>query len=216
MNRLSILFLFSLFLSSPGSAWDLGVFGETFEIMEKDLLEHIKAHLFQMRQDGSLEAENNKIKEKILSNVKTPQPVDGIKHTETERTFKYDPTIELTRDLADHKGRIFARKGDRFNPLETMTLSKPLLFIDGDDKKQIEWAVSKLEDESIRGHKSSKITLVKGSPLELIERLNRYIYFDQHGIITTKLGIKHVPAIVLQKEGEKILTVCEESLRQRE
>jgi len=137
MRRLIFPFLFSLFLSSPGSARDLGVFGETFEIMEKDLLEHIKARLFQMRQDGSLEFESNKIKEKILSNVKTPQAVSGIKHAETERIFKYDPTIELTQDLSDHKGQVFARKGDRFNPLETMTLSKPLLFIVVDDKKQI-------------------------------------------------------------------------------
>jgi conjugal transfer pilus assembly protein TraW len=169
-----------------------------------------------MQENGSLEAESNRIREKILSNVRTPQAVPGIKHTETERTFEYDPTIELTRDLSDHNGRnggdarLFARKGDRFNPLDVMSLSKPLLFIDGDDEKQVKWAIAKLKDESIPGHSSAKIILVKGSPLELQKKLNRDIYFDQHGVITSKLGIQQVPAIVLQKEGEKVLTIIEE------
>jgi conjugal transfer pilus assembly protein TraW len=184
----------------------------------------MQARLFQMQQDGSLKAESNKIKEKILNNVKTPQAVTGIKHTEIERTFKYDPTIELTRDLADHKGQIFARKGDRFNPLDVIMLSKPLLFIDGDDETHIKWAISKIKDESIRGHASCKIILVKGSPLELQASValgkNRDIYFDQHGILTTKLGIQHVPAIVFQgaiedRASEKVLTIIEEKAAEK-
>ncbi|GHT93168.1 hypothetical protein FACS1894122_07980 [Alphaproteobacteria bacterium] len=51
--------------------------------------------------------------------------------------------------------------------------------------------------------------LVKGSPLELQKRLHRDIYFDQQGILTSKFGIKHVPAIVFQKADEKFLTILE-------
>ena len=214
--KLQVL-LISFFFFMNLHAKNLGVFGEAFEIEEKDLLEYMQERLLQMQQDGSLEAENNKIKEKILNNVKTPPAVSGIKHTEIERTFEYDPTIELTRNLADHKGQVFAKKGDRFNPLDTVTLSKPLLFIDGDDENQIQWAVSKLNKNNF-----SKVILVKGSPLDLQKKsggdvrhggnacLNRDIYFDQYGLITTKLGIKHVPAIVFQKEMEKVLTINEE------
>ena len=181
----------------------LGIFGETFEIHEMDLLEKIQTRLLQMQKDGSLEVENEKIKERILGNIETPQAIAGVKTTEKERTFEYDPTIELTQDLTDRKGRIFARKGDRFNPLDTVNLSKPLLFIDGDDEKQIQWAISKSE------FWKSKIILVKGTPLKLQERLKRDIYFDQHGFITNKLVITQVPAIVFQKSGEKVLTISE-------
>ena len=207
---MKVLFTFLMFFTIE--AKDLGVFGETFEIKEKDLLEYIQTRLLQMQQDGSLEAESNRIREKILNNVKTPQAVANIKHTEVERTFKYDPTIEITQDIADHKGQVFARKGDRFNPLEIVSLSKPLLFIDGDDEKQVQWAVLKIAENNL-----SKIILVKGSPFEIQKKLNRDIYFDQHGFITSKLGIQHVPAIVYQNEGviedhasEKVLTIREE------
>lgn len=223
-----IIFLFSIFFAVECK--DLGNFGETFDVKERNLLEHIQTRLFQMQQDGSLETESDKINEKILSNVRSPQTVAGIKNTETERTFEYDPTIELTQDLTDHNGRVFAKKGDRFNPLEVMRLSKPLLFIDGDDEKQVKWAIAKLEDKDIQGHSSAKIILVKGSPLDLQKRLTdvdnmtyadqskqlqqmpalQALYFDQHGVITSKLGIQQVPAILYQKKGKKVLTIREE------
>jgi len=215
MKKIIFLFLLISFFmdSSVTLAKDLGVFGETFEIKEKDLLDHIRIRLFQMQKDGSLEAENRKIKEKILANVKTPKPIASIKHTEVERTFEYDPTIELTQDLADHKGRVFAKKGDRFNPLDKITLSKPLLFIDGDDEKHVKWAIAKINGNNPGGDaRLCRIILIKGSPLDLQEQLKRDIYFDQHGILTNKLGIKHVPAIVLQEKGKKVLTITEEAI----
>ena len=208
---MKILVLFLVLVTFFVEAKDLGVFGETFKIIEKDLLEHIKIRLVQMQQDGSLEIESNKIKEKILVNVRTPQAVENIKHTETERTFEYDPTVELTRDLTDHKGNVFAKKGDRFNPLDMVSLSKPLLFIDGNENTHIKWANAKINKNNL-----CRIILVKGSPLDLRssfapgKELGRDIFFDQHGTLTTKLGIKNVPAIVFQKEGEKVLTVREE------
>ena len=46
-----------------------------------------------------------------------------------------------------------------------------------------------------------KIILVKGEPLKL-QREQReqkiWIYFDQAGFLTQKLGIKEVPALVIQ------------------
>jgi conjugal transfer pilus assembly protein TraW len=39
--------------------------------------------------------------------------------------------------------------------------------------------------------------------LELQENLNRELYFDQAGEITSRLGIKHVPAIV-EAEMDKL------------
>ena len=210
MERLAFLFLFHLFLLCPASSWDLGVFGETFEISEKDLLEHIFSKLRELQESGKLEAEQKKVTERVKEMILHPQPIAGITHTETRREYKFDPTITVTRDLSDHRGEIFVKKGERFNPLDRINMTKPLLFIDGDDEKHIKWAFAKLEDESINGHKYGKVILVKGSPLELQKRLDRDVYFDQHGILTTKLGIKNVPAIVFQKQGEKVLTITEE------
>ncbi len=56
-----------------------------------------------------------------------------------------------------------------------------------------------------------KIILVKGAPLDLQQRFCQEVFFDQFGVITTKLGIKHVPAMAFQKEGTDVLTIIEET-----
>ena len=53
---------------------------------------------------------------------------------------------------------------------------------------------------------------MNGYPLKLQERLQRNIFFDQQGVLTRKLGIQQVPAIVFQKTGEKVLTIIEETV----
>jgi len=50
---------------------------------------------------------------------------------------------------------------------------------------------------------AAKIILINGSPLELQKKYKLWVYFDQSGILTTKFGIKHVPATVSQ-EGKRL------------
>lgn len=222
--KLRLLFLLLLvFEFNITFARNLGVFGETFEIQEKDLLECIFSRLKELQETGKLEMEQKKVTERVKKMILHPQPIAGITPTQMRREYYFDPTITVTRNLSDHRGQIFAHKGEKFNPLDKINMSKPLLFIDGDDDKQVKWAISltrsaiaKIKDISIQGHEFSKIILVQGSPLDLQKRINRDIYFDQHGILTTKLGIKHVPAIVFQKKGENVLTVIEEVLAEED
>lgn len=184
---------------------DKGVYGELFEIEEKDLLEHVTSRLKKLEENGELKWIQDGIQKRIMKNIEEPRDIDGIIKTKEARIFEFDPTIEVTENLKDQKGRIFAKKGDKYNALNYITYSKTLLFIDGNDEEQIEWAKLKLLK-----HKNVKIILVKGKPLKLQERLKRPIYFDQYGIITKRMGIKQAPARVWQEEGKKVLTVSEE------
>jgi conjugal transfer pilus assembly protein TraW len=207
--RYSFFIAFSLFV--PISAEDLGVYGETFAIKELDLRDFIRARLLKLEGEGFLEKANEEIRRKAIERIKTPPHLEHIKHTEIARTFEFDPTIEITRDLADHNGRVFAKKGDRFNPLDKINMTKPLLFIDGEADNHIKWVISKLRD-----NKAAKVILVKGSPIELQKKLNRVIYFDQHGFITLKLGIIQAPAMAFQDSGKTVLTIKEEMAPQEE
>ena len=184
---------------------DKGVYGELFEIEEKDLLEHVTSRLKDLEGNGELKGIQDGIQKRIMKNIEEPRDIDGIIKTKEARVFEFDPTIEVTENLKDQKGRIFAKKGDKYNALNYITYSKTLLFIDGNDEEQIEWAKLKLLK-----HKNVKIILVKGKPLKLQERLKRPIYFDQYGIITKRMWIKQAPARVWQEEGKKVLTVSEE------
>lgn len=206
--RVIFLLLSQCFLLTA-NAQDLGVFGETFEIAEEDFLKHMMSKLQKMNLTGELKIAQNQIQEKIRRNIAHPKAVQGITKTEKEREFKFDPTITVTQDLADHNGKIFARAGEQFNPLNQVKMT-PMLFINGENEKQISWALKKISEKKIFRHDFAKIVLVKGSPFDLQEKLDRPIYFDQQGFLTKKLGIEHVPAIVFQNPWEKVLTVREE------
>jgi conjugal transfer pilus assembly protein TraW len=192
------------FMFASCFAENLGTFGETFEIAERDLLDEIREKLRRMTDDGTIEREHKKMQKQIAQNIKRPKAVAEIVHTKKPRKFEFDPAITVTRDLKDHKGRVFAKKGDRFNPLDVLFMSKPLFFIDGEDEDHIFWAKEKLNI-----YPTAKIILVNGSPFEVEKQLNREIYFDQHGALTQKFGIKQVPALVRQESGKKALTIFE-------
>ncbi len=168
---------------------NLGVHGHTFEIAEPDLLKQIT--------DGIKNLNKQALIDKVRDSISRPQPVAGITKATENRVFYYDPSIIVPFDLKDHTGRIFHKAGSKINPLSYRSLSKsrmnPVMFVDGDDETQVKWA----------NEQTGKIVLTSGSPTQLMEELDRPIYFDQGGNLTTKLGIKHVPAIVGQ-EGMRL------------
>ncbi len=203
------LLLFSLVLFAAEGE-NLGVFGEVFEIEEDDLLEHIFLKLNDMERRGELNKAKLDSEERIRQMIQRPNAIQGISNTTQRKEYVFDPTITVTRDIAGKDGKIFARRGEKFNPLDQIIAMKPLLFIDGDNKGQVKWVKAKLKDKKIANHELGKIILVNGAPLNLREELQREVFFDQYGVLTRKLGIEHVPAIVFQKEGSKVLTIIEE------
>lgn len=199
------IFLSFVLLIGNSFAEDKGVFGAVFEIVEDDIVELIQGKLKQLGETGELEPIKKKIQNDIVKGINEPSAIEGIIRTSNPRKFVFDPTIELNEDLKDNKGKVFAKAGSRYNPLDYISMTKPLIFIDGDDEDQVLWAKLKLIK-----YKYGKLILVSGKPLNLQERMKRDVYFDQYGKITTKLSIKQVPAIVYQEIGQKVLTVSEE------
>lgn len=189
---------------------DLGVYGETFPIEEKSLLEAIKTKLQALATSGTLAEHQRIIAKKAKEQLNRP-PVSTnwkIQKTTEPRSFDWDPTITVPYDLKDHKGHVFHRKGTKVNPLDTHSFRCPFLFVDGDDPEQVAWAIKQHQLAEV-SHKP-KIILVQGAPLKLSEKLNLPIYFDQSGVLVKKFGIGQVPARVSQKE--KVLTVDEVNL----
>lgn len=189
------LWILLLIQTSLVSAEDKGVLGEVFPIIEDDLLEVIQNKLGALEKDGTLKSHQQQIQQQIEKGIKRPVPVKNLKTTQTAGQTLFDPSIIVPYDLKDHQGRVFQKAGTKVNPLTMRSLSKPLLFIDGDDQAQIEWALSEH-----KANRSVKIILTSGAPLELSEKYNLPFYFDQDGVLTTKLGIKEVPSRVSQQD----------------
>ncbi|OJW46977.1 MAG: type-F conjugative transfer system protein TraW [Alphaproteobacteria bacterium 41-28] len=180
-------------LNTVAQAKDCATHGVIYPIEEEDPIQLIQQKLTAMEEKDELERHNIELQKKTKIAIERPKPVEGITKASKERVFYFDPSYVVEEDLKDHTGRIFAKKGGKVNPLESVSLSQDLLFFDGEDPKQREYALQKLKDEKV------KLILVKGAPLALSEEMNTPVYFDQGGLLTKKLGILHVPALMTQE-----------------
>ena len=187
---------FFLFLPLGADAKHLGTFGETFEILEPDLLESIEQKIAGLEQDGTLEKHQRTIQQKTQERIQRPLPVKSVVSTQKPRTFAYDPSIEAPFDLKDAKGVVFVKAGTRINPLDYQSFKQTWLLINGDDPAQVHWAVGHPEPR--------KIILVQGAPFALMDTHHLPFYFDQGGSLVNKFKIEQVPARIQQK-GKRLI-----------
>ena len=194
-------------LPMPAAARDYGQQGTVWPVVEPDLLTQIHARLANLEQSGETARLNEELKRRTIARVNRPGPVAGLVTTSATRRWRFDPTVTLERDIADDKGRIVMAAGTRVNPLDTVRLREPLVFLDGDDAAQLAWA-------SRRFGSKAKLILVRGAPLELMKARQRRFYFDQGGSLVKRFGIQAVPATV-EQDG-RALVVTEQALAPRE
>lgn len=190
-----------LFGAPAGEARDYGQAGQTFPVIEPDLLATIENRLKQAEASGELARMNELFARRVEAKVRRPDPVGGISPTEKPRSWTFDPSIAVARDVRDQKGNLIAAAGQRVNPLDFVAIRQDLVFVDGDDAKQLAWATERY------GDLQAKIIFVKGSPIDQMTARKRRFYFDQKGKLTSRFGIQHVPAVVAQ-EG-KVMRVSE-------
>jgi conjugal transfer pilus assembly protein TraW len=98
------------------SARDFGTFGPTWSIAEPDLLAVIKARLEAARQNGKLDAMNQRFVEAAEASVRRPHAVAGITPATSDRRWSFDPSV-TSQDIRDARGNLIAAQGQRFNPL---------------------------------------------------------------------------------------------------
>lgn len=173
---------------------NLGVMGETYPIAEIDFLDFIQSRVESMQKNGHWQALQDRIKQDAIRYRDRPKKVEGLTRATETKTRIFDPSIILDHDVTTYDGRVIAKANTRVNPLNYITLSKTLIFYNGDDPEQVNW-VSQL-DRKLKGR--DKLILVNGSTLEQEKHFKKPIYFDQAGFLTSRFSIRHVPAQVSQ------------------
>jgi conjugal transfer pilus assembly protein TraW len=195
--KLKALLIFSVIFASI-FAEDLGVVAKTYPIAEPDMIAWIKSKATTMMQNG----EWQNLQTQTINNVKTklnnPTPVAGISDATITKTWYYKPMIELKQPLTDTKGHLIAKKG-MYNALKYKPFDTQLLFINGNNPKQVEWAINKNINDGVK----TKIILTQGSFMNLDKKHKVWFFYDQQGRYTQKLKIEHVPAMVIQ-DGEEL------------
>ena len=184
-----------LMLGAAGvRAMDLGVIGPTYEISEPHLLQMIEQRLREKERSGELGRLEAEARKRSIATVKNPPPVTGLRATDAVRTFYFDPSFTLDRNLLGPQGELLFAAGTRKNPLEVVSLSRHLLFFDARDPRQVGRARQLIALYQGR----VKPILVGGSYLDLMQSWHLPVYYDQQGLLTRRLGITQVPALVSQ------------------
>ncbi len=185
-----------LMLGAAGGvrAMDLGVIGPTYEISEPHLLQMIEQRLRAKEHSGELGSLEAEARKRGIATVKNPPPVTGLRATDAVRTFYFDPSFTLDRNLLGPQGELLFAAGTRKNPLEVVSLSRHLLFFDARDPRQVGRARQLIALYQGR----VKPILVGGSYLDLMQSWHLPVYYDQQGLLTRRLGITQVPALVSQ------------------
>ena len=189
-----------LFLSSAVNAkvYDLGVMGQTYEIAEPDLLVSIHNKLQEAKANGKMAEVEEQMKKRFIAHANRPKGIT-LPRAQKHRFRYYDPSIVLSQDIIDHRGKVLWPAGTTVNPLEYVTLSQQWLFFDGDDPEQTAWAYDYLK----RYPNQVRPILIQGAVLKLSKTWQIKLYFDQHGKYIEKFGINVVPSIISQ-EGKKL------------
>jgi conjugal transfer pilus assembly protein TraW len=180
-------------------ATNLGILGPTYGIAEPHLLNFIEQRLRDKERSGELQRLIQQAQTRGTEAVTRPQPIDGLRATETARTFYFDPSFTLDRNIVDAQGHLLFAAGLRKNPLEVVSLSKHLLFFDARDERQVARARALMA----RYDGKVKPILTGGSYLDLMKAWRIPVYYDQQGMLTRRFGIRQVPAIVSQ-EGARL------------
>ncbi len=180
-------------------AANLGVQGSVYEIGEQNALEWITERLTMMQANGEIEFQNQKLKNQALATLERPTPTVLIP-TKRPRTFEKDLTITVPKDIKDASEKILYLAGTRINPLKNMFSRKSLIFFDGDDLKQLNWALQEYKKGFV------KLILIKGAPLELMRQYDIPFYFDQAGKLSQYFELEQVPATVHQEQDKLIIS----------
>lgn len=188
--------------AAPGQARDYGQTGQSFPVIESDLLSTIEGRLRRADASGELARTNAMFAKRVEAKVRRPDPVAGISPAVAPREWDFDPTVRLERDIRDQKGNLIAAAGQSINPLDFVRVRQTLVFVDGDNADQVAWATGRFTDLN------AKIIFVSGSPIEQMTARKRRFFFDQDGKLTSRFGIEHVPAIV--RQTGRIMKVTEQ------
>lgn len=185
--------LAALWMPATAAAKDYGQRGTVFRVSEPDLLLAIEQKLKSLEASGGIERMNADLARRTEAKVRRPTPVPGVALAVRARSWIYDPSMTVERDIFDQKGNAIARAGQTVNPLDFVAVRQKLVFIDGDDQDQMDWALRRFRDAD------AKLVMVRGAPLDAMTRHQRRFYFDQGGYLVDRFGIRAVPAVVEQQ-----------------
>jgi len=172
---------------SSAHAKELGTFGMTYRIAERDALAEIEERAKQVDWHKVLD-------KRKVENFQGPPDRVRLPRAKRNRSFPVDMTYTTEIDVPDGKGGILYPKGYTFNPLDYVTYPKTLVVIDGSDPEQVKWFAASEYDKRL----DVTLLLTGGSFGAVSKRISRPLFYADRKIVE-RLKLQAVPSVVRQK-----------------
>ena len=205
--RYGALLCLALLFSGHAYSEDLGSTNKGSARLDQDARETMKNIIRQKEKTGEVAQFWNNYRDKSIDAIKNPAPL-GVGSNYSPRTQLADMRFVVPQDYKDQNGRVVVPKGTVVEPLKINPMKEGLIFIDGRDPSQVNYAIAEGRKYPL------KIVLTAGSPYDLRVKYkgqdwrgspNIPFYFDQKKMIINQLArlyginINSVPAKLTQQ-----------------
>jgi conjugal transfer pilus assembly protein TraW len=206
MRTLATTVLATLLLCAASTrAEDLGIKGPNYR-PDPDAREQFKDVVRGKQQSGELDAYWKSYRDKTVASIKNPAPL-GVRTDYAPRTELKPVRFVIPANYRDQNGKVVVSRGTVVEPLKIQPLTKGLIFIDGRDPTQVDYAIARGRQQPL------KIVLTAGSPYELRVKYEHAawrdgvgipFYFDQRRMLLDSLkrlygiNVASVPAVMTQ------------------
>lgn len=183
-----------LLLPVSAFAVDLGTFGSTYEIKERDMIEVIKERAGKVDWKSLVEKSKEDLKAKV-GRVDKPFP-----KAPDNSSYYIDLTTTLERDIytRDRSGspKLLYPKGYKFNVLDYTKLHKRFVFFDATRPEETAWFKAKFASDI-----NSMPILSAGNALEFAKEIGREAYVIDDDLIK-RFELKATPTVVYQEKNK--------------
>lgn len=212
LRRFAWLCASLILLTTPTHAEDLGKRGQSYSA-DPSGADQLRDLARKKQQSPDMARFWQDYRARTIDSIKHPRPL-GIPTSLDARTESHELKFQFQSDFRDEKGRVLVKKGTVVEPLKIRPMLRRVLFIDGRDQSQIDYAIKEGKLHPL------KIVLTAGSPFDLRVRYQNEFwmgakgipfYFDQRKMIITSLrnlyGIRiaSVPAELYQEGTNMII-----------
>lgn len=186
---------------ADGLKGDLGAHGQTYPVTEIDLLEAF--------QQKAREFDWEKWKTKAAEDYWKKAPFTELPLATARRVREIDPTVVVPKDIVTPDGKVIAKAGETFNPLESVGFHQTLVIYDATDPEQVAFARKTLVEA--RGAKVKLITTsidrTKGADgyIDMEIAMNHPVYMLNSAVRDT-FHLERVPSTVTATKTRFVVT----------
>jgi len=178
--------------AGAGATGDLGVWGQSFPVVEQDLGKRLQSNFSKIDFAG--------MKNKAVVDFWSQYPFIDIPAATRDSVTAFDPSFVVNQDIQLPDGRFLAHKGDRVNPLDRLPFDQVLVAFDATSEAQRKTTLSIVRALGTK-HRLTIMTthLAQKDPMRQLNDLQAQMGWPVYVLnqqLQTSFHITTVPSIV--------------------